>query len=68
MNAGENEETLRERLDRFTKRRHVIAHRGDYDLSQNPPREQPITKIEAQDCIKTVTLIARHIDELGRQS
>jgi len=35
-----------------------------HDLSQNPPTEQPITKKDAQDCIKTVTLIAAHIHGL----
>jgi hypothetical protein len=68
ISAGENEDTLRQRLDRFTNRRHAIAHRGDYDLSQNPPNEQPITKKDALECIKTVALIATHINKLGHQS
>jgi hypothetical protein len=65
ISAEENEDTLRQRLDRFTKRRHVIAHVGDLDLTQNPPREHPATKRDAEDCIKIVTLIAKHINELG---
>ncbi len=68
ISAGENEETMCKQLDRFTTRRHAIAHRGDYDLSENPPREQSITKKDAQDCIKAVTLIATHINKLGRKS
>lgn len=68
ISAGENEDTMRQRLDRFTNRRHVIAHRGDYDLTQNPPREQSITKKDAEECIKAVTLIATHINKLGLQS
>lgn len=67
ISAEANEDTLRHRLDRFTDRRHAIAHRGDYDLSENPPREQPITKKDAEDCIKTVSLIAEHVHKLGRQ-
>jgi hypothetical protein len=68
MSAEENEDTLRQRLDRFTERRHGIAHRGDYDLSQNPPRESVIRKRDAEDCIRTVTVIAKHISKLGQES
>lgn len=64
VNAGVNEDTLREELDEYTERRHTIAHRGDYDLSVNPPEENTITKTYAQNCIKLVTLIAKHINEL----
>jgi len=60
-----NEESLRDNLDRFTSRRHVIAHRGDYDLSQLPPSENVITKNDAEECIKLVTKIARTINSLG---
>ncbi len=60
-----NEDTLRKDLDRFTQRRHAIAHRGDYDLSENPPKENVITKKDAQDCIRFVCLIAKQMDELG---
>jgi hypothetical protein len=65
VSAGENEDTLRERLDRFTDRRHAIAHRGDFDLSQNPPIEQNITKKDSEECIRTVSVIAAHINKLG---
>jgi hypothetical protein len=68
VSAEENEDNLRARLDRHTNRRHAIAHRGDYDLSQNPPREQPVTKKDAEDCIRIVTTIAKHIDKLGPHS
>jgi len=67
ISAEENEDTLRGRLDRFTQRRHAIAHRGDYDLSVNPPEEQSITKKDAQECIKMVILIATHINKLESQ-
>jgi hypothetical protein len=62
-----NEDTLRGDLDRFTQRRHAIAHRGDYDLTENPPRENVVTKKDAQDCIKLVCRIAQHMHELGGQ-
>ena len=55
--SGENEDNLRKELERFTQRRHAIAHRGDYDFSQNPTQEQPATKKEANDCIRLVVLI-----------
>jgi len=63
--AGVNEEDLRERLDGFTQRRHDIAHRGDYDISQNPPLEYAVTKKDAEDCIKIVETVAIHIDKVG---
>jgi hypothetical protein len=64
IKAGMNEDTLRADLDRFTRRRHAIAHRGDYDLSVNPPRENVVTKKDAEDCIKLVCRIAKQIHEL----
>jgi hypothetical protein len=65
IKAKVNEDTLRENLNRYTTRRHAIAHRGDYDLSQNPPKENVVTKKEAEECIKLVCLIARHMQEMG---
>jgi RiboL-PSP-HEPN len=62
-----NEATLRSDLDRFTQRRHAIAHRGDYNLNEIPPREADITKKDAENCIKLVCQIAKHIFELGSQ-
>lgn len=63
--AGCNEDTLRQDLDRFTKRRHEIAHRGDYDLSKNPPSENISSKKEASECIKLMQLIALQIYKMG---
>ncbi len=63
--AGRNQDTLCADLDRFTERRHAIAHRGDYDISVNPPRELVISKKDAEDCIKVMTVVAKHIHELG---
>lgn len=60
-----NEETLREKFNEYTQRRHDIAHSGDYDLNQRPPLEQQISKKYAQDCIKLFEKIASHIKKLG---
>ncbi|MFO8014458.1 MAG: HEPN domain-containing protein [Phycisphaerae bacterium] len=64
VEAGLNEDTLREDLDRYTARRHAIAHRGDYDLTKNPPDEQSVTQKDANECIKLVEKIAEHIHRL----
>jgi len=68
VKAHMNEDTLRADLDRFTGRRHAIAHRGDYDLSENPPKENVVTKKDAEDCIKLVCRIAKEMNELGAKS
>jgi hypothetical protein len=65
ISAKENEDNLRDSLNKYTKRRHAIAHRGDYDLTTSPPCEQAIKKPDAQHCIKVVTTVARHIAKLG---
>jgi len=67
VKGGLNEDTLRQDLDRFTDRRHAIAHRGDYDLTQNPPRENVVTKRDAEDCVRLICRIAKHIHEIGVQ-
>lgn len=66
MKANVSEDTMCAKLDDFTDRRHNIAHRGDYDLTQNPPIETAITKGDAEDCIKVVSMIAEHIHGLGK--
>jgi len=63
--ARVNEDDLREKLERYTQRRHDVAHQGDYDISQNPPLENQITKKEAEDCIAFVEMIAINIDKVG---
>jgi hypothetical protein len=68
VRAHVNEDTLRADLDRFTERRHSIAHRGDYDLTENPPVENAVTKKEAEDCIKLMCLVAKYIDQMGAPS
>jgi hypothetical protein len=65
IKAQINEDKLRDQLDEFTKRRHIIAHNGDLDLTENPPKEKAITKTYATDCIKLVSRIAKTINEMG---
>jgi len=62
--AAVNEGNLKSDLGRFTKRRHIIAHCGDYELSQSPPEEKKILKKDVLHCIRTVELIAKEINKL----
>jgi hypothetical protein len=62
--ASKNEQTLKDNVGRFTDRRHVIVHCGDYDLNQTPPIEKAITKKEAEDCIKLMHRIATEIEKV----
>ena len=63
--AGVNERNLKKDLGTFTQRRHLIAHRGDFDLDQTPPAENKILKEDVLKCIKTVELVAREIAKLA---
>jgi RiboL-PSP-HEPN len=63
-----NEDNLKMELTQYTDRRHAIAHRGDYDLSQNPPAEASIRKKDAEDCIKLVSQIATTIHKLSKSA
>jgi hypothetical protein len=62
--ASLNEQELKENLARFTKRRHIIAHCGDYDLTQTPPAENSITKHDVEECIKIMQTIAHEIEKV----
>lgn len=64
-NCSKNEQELKESVGRFTKRRHIIAHCGDYDLSQTPPIENTIRKQDAEECIKLMHQIAVAIDKVA---
>lgn len=63
--AGVNEENLKRDIGRHTKRRHIIAHCGDHDLTQNPPVENTISNTDAKACIELVELIATEINKLS---
>ena len=62
--ASKNEKNLKDDLNEFTRRRHLIAHCGDYDLSTTPPADNSITKKYADDCIRLVKLVAKNINEI----
>lgn len=62
--ASVNEDHLKGNLGRFTKRRHLIAHCGDYDLSQTPPKENKIDVEDVRKCIEAVKLVAQEICKL----
>lgn len=62
--ASVNEDHLKRDLGRFTKRRHIIAHCGDYDLNQTPPQENDIEDEDVKKCIETVKLMADEICKL----
>lgn len=59
--ANKSKARLRSDLERYTKRRHIIAHCGDYELNQIPHCENDISKDYAKDCIEIVSLFAEHI-------
>jgi hypothetical protein len=62
--ANMNETLLRTQLDSYTNRRHLIAHRGDHDLTKNPPEETEIKKDYAINCIKLIRKIVNYINSL----
>lgn len=61
MKANVNEKNLKRDLGIYTKRRHVIAHSGDYDLNRMPHNENTIDKDFAVNCIGTVRMFAQTI-------
>lgn len=62
--ANRNKERLRGDIEKFTKRRHVIAHCGDFNLNQIPHSEHTIERSYAAECIQTVSLFAEHIHKI----
>lgn len=64
IKADINEKNLKRKLTTFTKRRHVIAHSGDYNLNQMPHKENEITIKYAKECIDFVRLFAATIHEI----
>jgi hypothetical protein len=64
--ASMNEQKLKEQLGLLTNRRHIIAHCGDYDLTQTAPCENPIKMKDAKDCITLVRKIAVEIEKVVR--
>jgi hypothetical protein len=59
-----NEKNLKRKLSIFISRRHIIAHSGDIDLNQNPHKENIIDKKYANQCVETVRLFAKTINDI----
>ena len=64
LSARVNEDHLKSDLGIYTKRRHIIAHCGDYEINQTPPTEKPVSDTDVRKCIKTVVTIAKEIYKL----
>jgi hypothetical protein len=62
--ADINEKNLIKKIEIYTKRRHVIAHSGDYDLNSTSQTENNIKKEFAQDCVNLVSKFAKHVNEI----
>jgi hypothetical protein len=59
-----NEHNLKEGIEKFTKRRHTIAHGGDYDINQIPYKELTINKDFAKECLKIVKDFTKTLNEI----
>ena len=64
--ANKSESRLRADIEKYTKRRHVIAHCGDYDLTQIPHTEKDIDKEFAKHCIEIVIVFAEHLNKVTK--
>lgn len=64
--ANRSESRLRSDIEKYTKRRHVIAHCGDYDLTQIPHTEKNIDKEFSKHCIEIVIVFAEHLNKVTK--
>lgn len=62
--TDKNEKTLKKNLNIYTTRRHIIAHRGDYDFSQSPHKENTINEAYAKNCIKEIKFFVETLDKI----
>jgi hypothetical protein len=62
--SNSNEENLKQSIDKFTKRRHTIAHGGDYDITQIPYKELEIKKEFAVECHKIVSQFTTTLNDI----
>lgn len=62
--ANKFEKNLISDIEKFTTRRHIIAHGGDYNINQMPYKENDITRTYAEECISVVSEFAKHINEI----
>jgi hypothetical protein len=59
-----NEKTLKDDINKFTKRRHTIAHNGDYATNQNPIVELKINKEFAKECHELISEFTKTLNEI----
>ena len=59
-----NEDNLKSKIDEYTKRRHTIAHGGDYDINQIPFKELEIKKVFATECLQLVIEFTNTLNEI----
>jgi hypothetical protein len=59
-----HEDTLKADINKYTKRRHTIAHNGDYATNQTPYKELEIDKKFAQSCINLISDFTKTLDEI----
>lgn len=64
IKAELNETTMTQNINKFTKRRHIIAHSGDYSLNETMQTENGIDKKYAKDCIDLVSKFAETLNEI----
>jgi len=61
MKININEKILRKDINKYTNRRHSIAHTWDYDLTQTS-QEFKIDKVFTESCLQTVGSFAKNIN------
>ncbi|MFM2224174.1 MAG: hypothetical protein RJA07_376 [Bacteroidota bacterium] len=61
---NKNEKTLKEEINKYTKRRHTIAHNGDYATNQVPYKELEIQKEFAENCHKLISEFTKTLNEI----
>ena len=64
--ANRSQSRLRSDIEKYTKRRHIIAHCGDYDLTQIPHTEMDIDKDFSKQCIEIVSIFAEHLNKVTK--
>lgn len=64
IKAELNEVTMTNKINKYTKRRHTIAHSGDYILNQTNQLENEIDKSYANDCIDIVSKFAKTLNDI----
>lgn len=59
-----HEDILKADINKYTKRRHTIAHNGDYATNQTPYKELEIDKKFAQSCLALISDFTKTLDEI----